>query len=185
MSNLTEKSVGTFFPDLYEGVAETDQIITTEDKLFDNVLIELNKFENNSFILTADSTGLLYYEKLLGIVSDPNSESLSYRRDRVLSRISTAPPFTYNFLIKHLTNIIGEGNFSLDMNPAQYLLTVRIKLPAREFFPESEKFLKSVCPANIVIDLSLLYNTYDDLSRFTYDQLSAFTYTQLREEVLP
>ncbi|MEG2372762.1 MAG: hypothetical protein RSB36_08290, partial [Hydrogenoanaerobacterium sp.] len=40
-----------------------------------------------------------------------------------------------------------------------------------------------VVPANIVIDLSLLYNKNETLSHFTNARLSKFTHKQLRETV--
>ena len=183
MSNITEKSVGTFFPPLYDGVSETDQIVTTEDTLFSQILIDINKYGNNRFIMTADSDGLTYYERLLGIYASP-SDTLTYRRQRVLSRVSTMPPFTFNFMVTHLTNIIGEGNFTVSVDPSIYTLTVRIKIPAREFFSEAEIFVNQIAPANLVLDISLIYNTYVDLSVLTYGEMASYTYLGLREEQL-
>ena len=44
--------------------------------------------------------------------------------------------------------------------------------------------LKETVPANMVLDLSLLYNQHKTLKQFTHRQLSAFTGKQIRNEVL-
>ena len=44
--------------------------------------------------------------------------------------------------------------------------------------------LEKMSPLNMLIDLSLLYNSHKILSGFTHRQLNQYTHKQLREEVL-
>ena len=65
-----------------------------------------------------------------------------------------------------------------------YKLVVRVALSASKQYSEVEKLLKRTVPANMLIDLALLYNQHQTLAGFTHQQLSAFTHKELREDDL-
>ena len=44
--------------------------------------------------------------------------------------------------------------------------------------------LNRVVPANMVIDLDLLYNQHSDFDGLTHEELSVYTHQQLRDEVI-
>ena len=47
-----------------------------------------------------------------------------------------------------------------------------------------KEMLEEVIPANMEIDLSLLYNQHETLAKFTHKELAKYTHRQIREEVL-
>mgnify|MGYP006922460833 CR=1 FL=1 len=61
---------------------------------------------------------------------------------------------------------------------------VRVALTNRKNYGMVEEMLKEVIPANIWIDLSLLYNQHKTLGKFTHRQLAAYTQKEVRNEVL-
>ena len=66
----------------------------------------------------------------------------------------------------------------------RYLLTVRIALTSQKSFEEVAKLLDRVVPANLIVDLSLKYNSHAAVSRFRHSELGAFTHNELRSAVL-
>jgi len=69
----------------------------------------------------------------------------------------------------------------LDAN--NYVLTVRVALTSKNVLSDVAKLLDRVVPRNLLIDLSLLYNKNNQLSKFTHEELKKYTHIQLREEV--
>lgn len=159
-------------------------LLTAEGAVMAAAETETQNALNDQFIKTATQRGIELFEDVLGIVPSPSTESWDYRRLRLLSRMSTNPPFTEEFLDQHLEQIIGAGNYTVAVYPATYTVQVRILIPARAFFAEAQLLMLDVVPANMIIDISIQYNSYAVLSAFTYAQLEAYTYFGLREEEL-
>lgn len=60
----------------------------------------------------------------------------------------------------------------------------RVNLINKKKFSMVKEMLEEVIPANMEIDLSLLYNQHTTLAKFTHRELSKYTHKQIREEVL-
>ena len=73
--------------------------------------------KDNFFIQTADSDTLAVWEKLLGISSRP-TDTLEFRRERILSKLNQTVPFTYWHLKERLTDLFGD-DYRLTINPAE------------------------------------------------------------------
>lgn len=63
-------------------------------------------------------------------------------------------------------------------------LRLRVDLSAKANYNDVVAMLQRVTPANILLDMDLLYNTHEVLSAFTHEQLAAFTHDQMRGEKL-
>lgn len=105
--------VGDYFPNVYKNVRETDTIIDIERKLFGTYDKKFGKEIDNQYIQTLDADGCEKFENLLGIVFDPTTESLEFRRKRILIRISMSPPYTTIFLREKLDEALGKNNYEL------------------------------------------------------------------------
>lgn len=173
-----------YLPPLYNDVVEMNALLSAEGVVFGNADAEAQNALKDQFIQTATNYGISLFEDVLGIVPNPSTESWEYRRLRLLSRMSANPPFTEEFLIEHLTNVIGTGNFTVAVHHATYTVEARILIPAKTFFTEAQLFLLEVVPANMLIDLSIKYNSHHMLSFFTHEALAIRTYYELREELL-
>lgn len=174
-----------YLPPLYNDVLEMTSLLTAEGVVMGTASTEAENTLKDQFIQTATNYGITLFEDVLGIVPNPSTESWEYRRLRLLSRMSTNPPFTEEFLDQHLEQIIGAGNYTIAVYPATYTVSVRILIPARTFFAEAQLLMLDVVPANMIMDISIQYNSYADLAPYTYAQLAALTYYDMREEVLP
>lgn len=164
-------------------IAQTDEfqaIGTSENEQINNLWTAHKNVYNNQFISTLDETGCNRWEKILDI-TPMGTDTIADRRFRIAARINADIPYTYKQLQNMLASLCNEG-YSMQLRNEDYTLIVRVALSAKKQYSEVEKLLKRVLPANLAIDLSLLYNQYQTLKPKTHAQLSSFTHQQLREE---
>lgn len=162
---------------------EMKQIMNTEQEEIELIYNYLDKVLSNQFISTSDIDGIKRYEKLINITA-PTTDSLEDRRFRILARYNEQLPYTMRVLHNQLANLCGSNGYTVALNNNEYTLTIKVALTAKNNFNDVSNLLDRVVPANLVINLSLLYNKHEKLSTYTYEQLSAYTHEQLREEVL-
>lgn len=138
---------------------------------------------NDQFVNDATQNGVKRWESILKIVPK-GTDSLDIRKFRILTRLNEQLPYTYTTLEQRLITLCGQNGYSLQLNNTEYTLKVRVELTVKGKFDEVKSMLQRIVPANIVIDLSLLYNQHSLLSNFTHSQLANYTHDQLRNEVL-
>ena len=70
----------------------------------------MDRVRANLFVQTMDEQTTADWEKIFRIVPNPLTETLQFRRDRILNRLSMHPPFTLTFLYQRLDALFGPGN---------------------------------------------------------------------------
>ena len=158
-------------------LAETEQ--PEVEQLWDGLQDGLD----NQFLSTAGEYGISRWEAFLKI-QPRGSETLDERRFRLQARLNERLPYTFLRLCEMLETLCGKQGYEARVDPAQYLLTVRIALTSQKSFEEVAKLLDRVVPANLIVDLSLKYNSHAAVSRFRHSELGAFTHNELRSAVL-
>ena len=167
-------------------VAETDEfkaIAQAENPEINNLWAEHDTVLDDQFIATLDEASCARWENMLNIKS-ANNDSLTDRHFRILAYINSDIPYTYKQLEIMLENLCGADGYTMQLQNTLYKLIVRVALSVSKQYSEVEKLLKRTVPANMLIDLALLYNQHQYLAGFTHQQLSAFTHQQLREDDL-
>ena len=160
---------------------EMQKIMGAENPEF-KLLWDANiRTRNELFIMTAGEWGINRVESIVG-VTPADDDSLEARRFRVLTRINEHLPYTYRVLDEQLRALCGEGNYAIRLDSNAYTISVRVALVARNNFDDVAQLLDRVIPANFIIDLQFMYNTYRELSWFTHAYLSGFTHKQMRNE---
>ena len=148
--------VSDYKPALYEDNIEMNALLNTEEIEFENRLkLGIENSYHNTFIKTANEQGIANYEKILNITSIPENESLDFRRDRVINRLTTAIPFTEIFLRRKLTELLGEGNWEYTLDYNNYLLTIKTLVPGNAWYVELLDFFNKIVPCNIEWKLEL------------------------------
>lgn len=158
-------------------------MMEAEQPEFESAWASVNDLMNNQFISTAGNMGLSRWEQILEI-TPKGTDTLDDRRFRILTRINEELPYTLPQLRVILETLCGAGNYSATVEEGTYILLVKIGLAAKKNFSDVEALLQRVVPANMVVDLSQLYNTHAELGRFTHAHLAAFTHDHLRNEVM-
>lgn len=138
---------------------------------------------NDQFVSDAKETGILRWEKVFSI-SPKGTDTLDIRRFRIRTRLSERSPYTALALNNQLASLCGEKGYRLGIENEAYTLNVRVELTAKGKFDEVKSLLNRIAPANLSIDLDLLYNQYLKFATYTYQSMSGYTYEQLRNEVI-
>lgn len=136
-------------PHYERDVFEFKEIARVESEQLDSVKNQFNKILNNQFVITADSDGVAMFESLYGIIPE-DSDSLEFRKERVLNRIQSQPPFTIRYLEQQLDKIIGKGKYTVEMNYDKYTLIINSAAENQAYAQEVAVIVGKVKPANIL-----------------------------------
>ena len=138
------------FPSVYDGVLEISVLSETDDVLLDQALAKLERAQLNQFILTADEETISVYEKMFSILANPTTETLQFRRERILNRMSLQPPFTMRWLQNKLDEIIGVGKWSAYVDYANRTLYIESFVVNQQWFNELRITINRIKPCNLV-----------------------------------
>lgn len=143
-------STRELFPSVYDGVLEISVLSETDDVLLDQALAKLERTQLNQFILTADEETISVYEKMFSILANPTTETLQFRRERILNRMSLQPPFTMRWLQNKLDGIIGVGKWNAYVDYANRTLYIESFVVNQQWFNELRITINRIKPCNLV-----------------------------------
>ena len=172
-----------YLPDVIKDYAIFQTISDSVSPFINVCTVNIDNLGLNQYIMTANEDGIARYEQLLGI-TPKLTNTLDDRRFRVLAAFSSKLPYTYESLNSELNHLCGEGGYELELLSDLYKLFVRVGLDKKEQYDEVEKLVNKRTPANMIIDLSLLYNDHALLGGFTHSSLAAYSHIELREEAI-
>lgn len=158
---MFDRQLNSYVPSYYRKVDEMDALMEVEQSIVDEYQVNMLTAFQNTFVLTADISGIELFETMFSIVANPSTEDLEFRRQRILNRMTTSPPFTLRFLKQKLDAIIGEGKWKVTMDYANYTLYVEASAVNQNWYTELEFTINQIKPCNIVFinrprtDLSL------------------------------
>lgn len=169
-----------YLPEFLRDVEEYKAILTLGEE---PEMVKLWEAEENAlndqFIVDATENGVSRWEKILGIVPKA-TDSLDVRKFSILARINEQLPFTVTRLKEQLESLCGEGEYEVNLDAANYTLSVRVALTAESSFGDVSLLLKRVVPANLFVDLSLKYNQHTMFKSYNHEGLQIFTHDQIR-----
>lgn len=136
------------FPKIYTDCAEVNTFSLAQWEMLQLLNEQYLHLQRNSYLLTADSDGLAEYEKVLNIPVDL-TEDIEFRRERILERLKTLPPFTMNYLRQRLDDFIGAGAWEAYIDFDAYTLYVEAFV-RQKWYHELQVMMNMIKPANIV-----------------------------------
>lgn len=139
-----------YVPIVYNGIQEMDNIINTEQQEIDTLYGEMKLAYNRQTVINADEKGISLYEAILNINSDSSAESLEFRKQKVILQLTTAPPFSFNFLLQQLDKIAGRENYKAWIDFNNYTLYIQSETSNKLWFNELTLLLARIKPANIL-----------------------------------
>lgn len=154
----------TYLPDIYQGIVEAE----TEQ---DSLSIEVNKLHAryeqalmDQFVQKASLKAITYYENIFHIVANPQTENLTFRRERILSRMKMlTPPYTYYYLRIMFDSFFGKGRYILDIDNDNYTITLESAVEDSLWYHEINVGLTFVKPCNMI---------FKNIPRLTYNLLT-------------
>ena len=115
LDNQREIILARYLPDFMQIYKEIKAIHISEEKFLKTLWSELTRAFRNNFINYADKDGIELFEKMMGIKANIN-DSLEVRRDNILLKWNSQPPYTWIFLKNFLNSILGEGTHEPQRN---------------------------------------------------------------------
>jgi hypothetical protein len=172
-----------YIPDAFKDVREfkVGSAVWTDE--YNAIWGGMDAIRANQYVDTLDDYGCTRNEKMYGLVKK-DTDTLAVRRFRIKAKKNEQPPYTYNIVKGQIENLCSADGYSFSVDHANHIIAVRVALTAKGMYDEIENLLLRVRPANMVIDLSLLYNQWIVLAAKTWAELSGTTWHQARNEVI-
>lgn len=146
---MNKTNLSVYFPNIYKDVLEIDTLIEVENELFDDLNSKTTEVEDNQFVLTSNSRGLEVFEKMLNIIANPAIESIQFRRERIINRLSTASPYTLRYLKQKLNSLLEVDNYELELIYDEYILHLTTYIGAMGKLDELLRTLFAIVPVNL------------------------------------
>ena len=108
----------------------------------------------NYFIQTADADTLSMWEGWLGIARQVG-ETLEFRRERILTRLSQSVPFTYWHFKERLTELFGD-EYDLVIDPENCTMSILVTSQRYGAVELLNDLILSVVPAHIAVTANQL-----------------------------
>lgn len=145
-----DPSVCKQIPTWFQDILEYQALCQTETQQFTAFLNSMEAVANNFFFQTMDISAVSTWEQIFKIVPNPETETLDFRRARLINRISTKPPFTLGFLYRKLDEIIGPGQWTVDVDYPNYTLYIEASAQDKNYWSELAVTLNMIKPAHII-----------------------------------
>lgn len=172
-----------YLPEFLRDVREYKAILTDGVQPEIEALFKaIERVLNNQFIETSDEYGVSRWEKMLGITPQ-STYTLDERKFTILTRMNEQLPYTMTSLSQRLENLCGKDGYSIALDANAFTLSVGVALTAQSSLKDVSAMLENVVPANIVLNLHLIYEQNKTWNAFTHEQLSSYTHQELRNGV--
>lgn len=139
-----------YLPPWFRRILDFQEICKTESTQMEALAAAINAVADNFFFQTMDEGAVSTWEKIFGIVPNPQTETLDFRRERVLNRVSMQPPFTLGFLYQKLDQIIGKGKYEIHVDYPNYTLYILSSAENQSYATEVSYTVGRIKPAHIV-----------------------------------
>lgn len=147
---MFNRSLMSFMPSVYDGLIEIQDIMNAEENEMSIARAEMLSAFANTFVSTADESGIVLFEKMLSITANLKTEDLEFRRDRVMNRLAMSPPFTFRFLKQKLDETIGVGAWASYIDFNNYTLYIESSAANQNWYSEVEFTISRIKPCNMV-----------------------------------
>lgn len=125
MSNYVfQVDLTQYLPYWFREIADYQAIMEAEENQWSGLETAVGGVYNNFYFQTMDAPTVTAWEQVIGILASPSTESLDFRRARLINRLSTRPPFTLQFLYDKLDELIGPGKWSCEIDYPNYAIII-------------------------------------------------------------
>lgn len=138
-----------YLPEYYRDIVEFVEIDQTESAELDDLESSIQQALDDQFVMTSSAEAVKRREKMLGIQADPSTETLEFRKKRLINRYSTKPPLTRRYLQELLDALVGPGMTIVSVDAKNFILTVTANIENASVFREVIHTVEMVKPANM------------------------------------
>ncbi|MGG3278853.1 putative phage tail protein [Paenibacillus solani] len=139
-----------YLPEYYQEFLEFRELAQTEDIELDQLETAVQQLFDDQFVMRSSIQAIKRREMMLGIQADPTTESLDFRRQRIMNRYQTKPPFTVRWLQEQLDQLVGLGMTVVSVDVENFILYVTTNIENANVFREVQHTIQTIKPANMV-----------------------------------
>lgn len=172
------------FPEHMINIKDMAVIQSVVDDLLVKVTDAINGLNADLHIDTATEDGIARREKIYGI-EPSDTATLEERRFVLRLRASDPREYTEKYLRKHLDDLVGAENYSLNIDYQSMTMALYISLDSKTKEAAVKKLVQSIVPLHVKLIIDLMWNTWDIVtSGRTWGDLSTGTWKRWKEESL-
>lgn len=142
--------ISQYWPEYLLKILDFTELAKGEDEELDALREEINRLFDDYFVMTSSVEAIKRREEMLGIQADPTTETLDFRKKRIINRYSTKPPFTLEYLQQRLDFLVGKGKGSASVDPQNFILKIAAAIENAGIFKEVERTVYTIKPANMI-----------------------------------
>ena len=147
---MAETDICQYWPPWFREILDFQALCRTEGEELRVLAMFLERVHQNFFVQTMDEETAAGWEAIFRIVPNPVTETLAFRRDRILNRLSMHPPFTLTFLYQRLDALFGPGNWEVEVDYPNYTLYIEAAVEDQQYFSEMSVTMDIIKPCHIV-----------------------------------
>lgn len=165
-------------PEIIANIPDLKQMYEINDKQISELQSHIEQMDNNIFLDTMDEAQTARWEGMLVITPDDN-ETLEERRFAVKTRVFGNQNYTFKVLKKKLTALCGD----IEVTRTYRHVSVKVALSSAKMASRIDELLDEVLPLDMTYEVIILYNTWDDISKYTWGELSKYTWQQIKTDL--
>ncbi|MDR1693274.1 MAG: YmfQ family protein [Oscillospiraceae bacterium] len=148
-----DRRILDYLPVVLREVPEFKALMQAEQPELEDLWAAQDSTLENQFVPTAEDYGVRRWEKMLGI-RPKGTDGLEVRRTRVLSMLGLKLPYTLRWLKNWLAELMGAGNFGVDV--VDYLIGLTLRYTPDDERPTDDIIgvLTDVKPANMLLHVT-------------------------------
>lgn len=172
-----------YLPEYMREYKEMKQIMEVEQGQTGVLWEAVERLLKEAFVCDESEVGAARWEAILDI-RPKDTDSLEVRNFRIKGRLNEDLPYTVRTLKQVLTALCGEDGFHMEVYPEDYTLKIEVSLTSKKLLWEVCSLAERMTPLNLLLEVTLMYNTHEMLCPYTHLFLKSCRHEELREEVL-
>ena len=166
-------------PEIFIKIPDIKKIYKINDSQIDELENAVAQLDNDIFFKAMSEERIARWENMLGIAS-LDDDTLDNRRLRINARILEKLPYSKRVLMRKLDTLAPDG-YTLEISTDT--VSVKLALKSKRMIQDVLEMLENSVPLNMTLNVSIIWNQYEGVSKYTYQELSQLTYSHIREEV--
>lgn len=139
-----------YLPTWFRNIMDYQALCTTESQQMETLAQAIQTVADNFYFQTMNENAVQMWEQIFSIVPNPQTETLAFRQQRLINRIQMQPPFTLQFLYNKLDQLIGPGEYEINIDYPNYTLYILSSAENQAYATEVSYTIGRIKPAHIV-----------------------------------
>lgn len=162
-----------------KGIPDLDQFNVSVDKQIEKLNTEITRLDEDNYFDNTSESRVIRWEKILSLTPRAD-DTLDERRFAVHTRVIDKLPYTFRIIEKELKALSPESEFTRQMSANGMTVTVKLPLTSVSKIADVDSLLDKKLPLDVVYEILVLFNTWDEYARNTWSSLSSMTWGELK-----